>query len=245
MASQKGARRAALKAALPYTAPVLASFWFLGITYGAYMNSMGFSWLYPALMALLIYGGSLEFVAAQMLVSPFAPVTAMLVTLAVQARHLFYGVAMLDKYRGTGWMKPYLVFGMCDETFSILCAAEPPAGVDRRWFMFFVTALNHSFWVSGAAIGGLAGSLASFDAQGLSFAMTALFVVILLEQWKKEGGGRRWAAPVGFASSIACLALFGPDGFMLPSLAVMLSVLSLLRRPLEEKGARLEKEARR
>lgn len=226
----RGTILAALKAAFPYTVPIFAGFWFLGLTYGIYMHTMGFSWVYPTLMALFIFGGSLEFVIAGMLASAFAPVTVLMVTLAVQARHLFYGIAMLPKYKDTGWMKPYLIFGMCDETFSILYTAEVPEGVDRRWFMFFVTLLNHMYWVAGAAIGGLAGSLVAFDTQGLSFVMTALFVVIFIEQWLKEK--QHLTASVGFVASVACLVAFGADNFMLPALACMLVTLALLRKPL-------------
>lgn len=229
MTSKSGIFKA-LKAAFPYTVPIFAGFWFLGLAYGIYMNVSGFSWVYPALMSLLIFGGSLEFVTVSMLLSPFAPVTTLLVTLAVQARHLFYGIAMLDRYRGTGWMKPYLIFGMCDETFSIIYTADIPEEVDRRWFMFFVTLLNHFYWVSGATIGGIVGSFVGFDTEGLSFVMTALFVVIFMEQWMKEE--RHWTAFIGAAASAACLVAFGADGFMIPAMACMIVVLTLFRRQL-------------
>lgn len=223
----------AFKAAFPYTVPIFAGFWFLGLAYGIYMHVSGFSWVYPAVMSAVIFGGSLEFLCVGMLMSPFAPVTTLVVTLAVQARHLFYGIAMLDRFKGTGWMKPYLIFGMCDETFSIIYTADVPEGIDRRWFMFFVTLLNHFYWVSGATIGGLAGSLVTFDTTGLSFVMTALFVVIFMEQWSKER--HHWTALVGALASVVCLLVFGPDRFMLPAMACMIVALTAMRRPLEEK----------
>lgn len=224
----------ALKAAFPYTLPIFAGFWFLGVAYGIYMSTLGFSWVYPCLMALLIFGGSLEFICAGMLLSPFAPVTTLLVTLAVQARHLFYGISMLDRYKGTGWMKPYLIFGMCDETFSIIYSANVPEGVDRRWFMFFVTLLNQFYWVSGATIGGFAGGLITFDTNGLSFVMTALFVVILIDQLMKEK--HHYTAVVGGIASVTCLAAFGADSFMLPAMAAMVLALTALRHQFTEKG---------
>ena len=141
-----------------------------------------------------------------LLLAPFNPLAALLVSLMVQARHLFYGIAMLERYRDMGWKKPYLIFGLCDETFSINYSAEVPAGVDRGWFMFFVTLLNQLYWVSGAV-------------------MTALFVVIFLDQWQKDPE-HRWSAVVGGACAAGCLAVFGADSFMVPTMVCM--VLALL-----------------
>ena len=217
-------KRAALRAAFPRTIPILTGFWFLGLAYGIYMNVSGFSFLYPMVMSLVIFGGSLEFVAVEMLLSPFAPVQTLAMALLIQARHLFYGLSMLERYRGMGWKKFYLIFGLCDETFSINCSAEIPEDVDRGWFMFFVTALNHFYWVSGATIGGLLGSLLTFNTEGLDFVMTAMFVVIFLEQWMKEK--KHYTALIGVAVSAVCLLLFGADGFMVPTMVCM--VLALL-----------------
>ena len=176
----KGVCRRAFAAAFPHTIPIFAGFWFLGMAYGIYMNVSGFSFWYPMLMGLTIFGGSLEFVAVTMLLGTFAPLQTLVMALMIQARHLFYGIAMLEKFKGLGWKRFYLIFGLCDETFSINCSAEIPEDVDRGWFMFFVTALNHFYWVSGATIGGLLGSLLTFNTEGLDFVMTAMFVVIFL-----------------------------------------------------------------
>ncbi len=226
-------RRKALKAAFPYTIPIFAGFWFLALAYGIYMNTAGFSFVYPMCMSILIFGGSLEFIAVEMLLSPFAPVQVLVMTLLVQARHLFYGISMLEKYRGMGWKKFYLIFGMCDESFSINYTAEVPEGVDRGWFYFFVTLLNQLYWVSGAVIGGLVGSLLSFDTEGLSFVMTAMFVVIFMEQWLKEKNHS--SAFLGLGASVLCLLVFGPDSFMIPTMAVIVAALALLQKPLERK----------
>lgn len=181
-----GVKLKAFSAAFPHTLPIFAGFWFLGLAYGIYMNASGFGFWYPMLMSLTIYGGSLEFVAVSMLLSPFAPVQTLIMTLMIQARHIFYGISMLDKYKGMGWKKFYLIFGMCDESFSINCAADIPDGVDRGWFMFFVTLLNQLYWVSAATVGGLLGSVISFSTEGIDFVMTAMFVAIFIDQWKKE-----------------------------------------------------------
>ena len=226
-------RMKALKAAFPQTIPIFTGFWFLGMAYGIYMNASGFSFVYPLCMSLLIYGGSLEFVAVEMLLSPFAPLQTFIMALLIQARHLFYGLSMLDKFKGLGWKKYYLIFGMCDETFSVNCSADIPEDVDRGWFYFWVTLLNQFYWSAAATTGGIVGSLLKIDTSGISFVMTAMFVVIFLEQWLKEK--EHSASLIGLAVSVLCLAVFGPDSFMVPTMVLIVGLLALLRKPLEKK----------
>ena len=152
--------RRAFAAAFPYTIPIFAGFWFLGLTYGIYMNVSGFCFWYPMLMSLTIFAGSVEFITVSLLLGAFHPLQALAMTLMINARHLFYGISMLDRFKGTGWKKFYLIFGMCDESFSINYTAEIPKGVDKSWFMFFVTLLNHFYWVTGAVLGNLHGTVA-------------------------------------------------------------------------------------
>ena len=223
----------ALKAAFPHTIPIFAGFWFLGLAYGIYMNVSGFSFWYPMLMSLTIFGGSLEFVAVSMLLAPFAPLQTFVMTLMIQARHLFYGISMLDRFKGMGWKKYYLIFGMCDETFSINYTAQIPEDVDRGWFYFFVTLLNHFYWFSGATIGGLMGNLIHFNTEGLSFVMTAMFVVIFMEQWLKEK--HHASAWIGLAGSAGCLLMFGAESFMIPTMICILVMLTIFRKPIEKK----------
>ncbi len=225
------------KAAFPYTVPIFAGFWFLGLTYGVYMNVSGFGFLYPMLMSLTIFAGSMEFVTANLLMGAFNPLQAFAMTLMINARHIFYGLSMLEKFKGTGRKKLYLIFGMCDESFSINCSADIPEGADKGWFMFFVTLLNHFYWFFGSTMGGIFGSLISFDTKGLEFVMTALFTVIFLEQWLKEKN--HTSALTGLGISLLCLAAFGSDSFMIPSMAGILAVLTLLRKPLEKEGEQL------
>ena len=224
----------ALKTAFPYTIPIFAGFWFLGLAYGIYMNVSGFGFWYPSLMSLTIFGGSLEFVAVSMLLAPFAPVQTLLMTLIIQARHLFYGISMLDKFKGMGWKKAYLIFGMCDETFSINYTAEIPKDVDRGWFMFFVTLLNHFYWFSAATVGGLVGSLLQFNTEGLDFVMTAMFVVIFMEQWLKEK--KHYTALIGLVGTLVCRLAFGADNFMIPTMLCILVCLTVLKKPIEKEG---------
>lgn len=226
--------RKAFRSAFPYTIPIFAGFWFLGLTYGIYMNVSGFSFWYPMLMSLTIFAGSVEFVAVNMLMGAFNPAQALAMTLMINARHLFYGISMLDKYKGTGWKKFYLIFGMCDESFSINYTAEIPEDVDRGWFMFFVTLLNHFYWFSGAALGGIFGSLIHFNTDGLEFVMTAMFVVIFMEQWLKDR--RHTSALLGLGLSAFCLVAFGADHFIIPAMAAILAALTFLRKWMEKGG---------
>lgn len=224
----------ALKAAFPHTIPIMTGFLFLGMTYGIYMNVSGFGFWYPMLMSMTIFAGSMEFVTVNMLLGVFHPLQALSMTLMINARHLFYGISMLDKYRGTGFKKLYLIFGMCDESFSINYTAEIPKDVDKGWFMMWVTVLNQFYWVLGSTLGGVFGSFIHFNTEGLDFVMTALFVVIFLEQWMKEKNHTN--AIVGLAISIFCLILFGKDDFIIPAMLGILGVLTLLRKPLEKGG---------
>ncbi len=189
------------------------------------------------LMSLTIFAGSVEFVTVRMLLGAFHPVQALAMTLMINARHLFYGISMLDKYRGTGWKKFYLIFGMCDESFSINYTAQIPKEIDSSWFLFFVTLLNHLYWVSGATLGGIFGSWIHFNTEGLEFVMTAMFVVIFMEQWMKEK--RHISAVAGLGVSLLCLLVFGPDRFIIPAMFGILALLTLLRGTLEKGGQQL------
>lgn len=221
-------RTTALKAAFPHTLPVLTGYLFLGIAYGIIMDSKGYGAGWTFLMSLIVYAGSAQYVAVTFLTSVFNPVYALLLTIMVNARHIFYGISMLQKYEGTGRFKPYLVFGLTDETFSIACATEPPADVDRRWFYFFITLLDHAYWVIGSVAGALIGSLVRFDTRGLDFVLTALFVVIFIGQWRSQRDHS--PAIVGVGCSLASLLVFGPDRFILPAMAAIIIALSLLRQ---------------
>lgn len=224
-----------LRAAFPYTVPILAGFLFLGITYGIYMNVSGFSFIYPMIMSMTVFAGSAEFVAVSILSGAFEPLQAFLMILMINARHLFYGISLLEKYRGTGWKKFYLIFGMCDESFSVNCSADIPDDVDRGWFMFFVTILNQTYWVTGATLGGIFGSFISFNTEGLDFCMTAMFVVIFIENWLKEKN--HTSSVIGIVMPVICLVLFGPDKFIIPSMLMIIAALTFLKKPLEKGGA--------
>ena len=221
----------ALRAAFPHTIPVFTGYLVLGISYGVLMTTSGFPFWIPMVTSLTIFAGSMEFVLVNLLLSGFDLLQAFLMTLLINARHLFYGIAMLDKYRGMGLKKLYLIFGLTVETFSINCSMEPPEGVDRGWFCLLVTLLDHSYWFLGATLGGLFGSVLHFNTEGLDFVMTAMFVVIFLEQWQKDTN--HLSALIGLVLPIVCLMIFGAESFMIPAMIAILLGLSMARGPLE------------
>ena len=223
----------AFRAAAPQTLPVFAGYLVLGLGYGIYVQSLGLPVWLPPLMGTVVYGGSLEFVLASLLLGSFAPVSAFLMALMIQARHLFYGLTMLQRYRGYGLRSAYMIFAMSDETFSITCSAEPPEGVDRGWFMFFITLLDQIYWVASAAMGAALGSVLPFSTEGVDFVMTAMFVVIFLNQWEKEK--QHASAIIGIAAPLVCLRIFGSGSFLIPSMVCILVALLLFRRPVEAK----------
>ena len=221
----------ALRAAFPHTLPVMTGYLVLGISYGVLITSKGFPFWMPTLTSLAIFAGSMEFVLVNILLGAFDLVQAFMMTIMINARHLFYGLSMLDHYKNLGLKKLYLIFGLTDETFSIVCGMNPPEGVDRNWFMLFVTLLDHSYWVLGCTLGGLFSSVLSFNTKGLDFVMTAMFVVIFLEHWQAEKN--HLASMLGLALPVGCLLLFGADSFMIPAMLAILLALTLLRKPLE------------
>jgi 4-azaleucine resistance transporter AzlC len=221
-------KRKEFQSALPYTLPIAVGFLFLGMSYGYFMRSKGFSFLYPMLMSFFIFAGSMEFVTVNLLLSAFNPLYAFCLTLMVNARHLFYGISMLDKYKNVGWKKFYLIYGMCDESFSINCTVTLPPDVDRGWFMFFVTLLNQAYWVLGATLGAILGYLIQFNTRGIEFVMTALFVVMFINQWEEEVDHR--SALIGLLCSFLCLLTFGSQYFLLPTMGLIILCLTFFMK---------------
>ncbi|MBE6830578.1 MAG: branched-chain amino acid ABC transporter permease [Ruminococcaceae bacterium] len=221
----------ALRAAFPHTIPVMLGYLFLGAAFGILLNSKGYGWGWAVLMSVFIYAGSMQFVAIGLLSGPFLPLQAALMTLMVNARHTFYGISMLERFKSMGKKKPYMIFSLTDETFSLLCSAHAPEGVDEDRFLFWVSLLDQLYWVIGAAAGGLIGSLVSFNTKGIDFVMTALFTVIFVDQW--ENNRNHFPALVGLGGSVLCLAVFGPGNFILPSMALIAAVLSLFGKAAE------------
>ena len=221
---------AAIRAAFPQTIPVLTGYLVLGIAYGVLMQTKGYGVPWVLLMCCLAYCGSMQFVAITLLTTAFDPIQAFLMSLMVNARHLFYGVSMLGKYRGMGWAKVPLVYTLSDETFSIVSSVEPPEGMRARDFYLAVSGLDYIYWVSGSVLGALAGKFIRFDTTGLDFALTGLFVVLFIEQVKNPENRR--SGVIGMACTVAALAVFGADKLVIPAMILVLVVLLLGRKKL-------------
>lgn len=219
--------RVGLAAAFPHTIPVLTGFLVLGMAYGVLMQTKGYGTLWAVLMSAVAFCGSMQFVAITLLTTVFQPVEALLLSLMVNARHLFYGISMLEQYRGLGRLRYFLIYTLCDETFSISSCVEVPQGVDRGAFFGAISLLDYLYWVGGTALGGVLGGLISVDTRGLDFVLTALFVVLFLEQMKRPEG--RIPGGIGVAGALAGLWLFGAGNLVIPSMAIILTAL-LVRR---------------
>ena len=206
--------------------PVMAGYIVLGIGFGILLKKAGYGLFWSFLMGLTIYAGSMQYVAVSLLTSGASLISVALTTLMVNARHLFYGISMIDKYEGAGNKKPYLIFALTDETYSILCSDDIPEGVDRHGYSFFVSLFNQSYWVFGCVLGSLLGTIVTFDTAGIEFSMTALFVTVFVEQWLTTKN--HLPAIVGLVCSIICLVIFGAESFLIPTMiTITLALLGI------------------
>ncbi|MDL2252952.1 AzlC family ABC transporter permease [Ruminococcaceae bacterium OttesenSCG-928-I18] len=222
---------AAVRAAFPHTIPVLTGYVFMGMAFGILLGSKGFGPLWAFCMALFVFAGSGQFLAVGLMASGFHPLTALLLTLMVNARHVFYGIPLLERFKHFGRAKYYMIFALTDETFALLCSVKPPAGVSERRFNLAICALDHSYWITGCTLGGILGTALPINTAGIDFVMTALFVVIFLEQWRERQNRR--PALIGLGISILCRVLFGPQWFILAAMAALVLVFGVFKRPLE------------
>lgn len=213
-----------LKAAFLATVPVMAGYLVLGMGFGVLLTSKGYGPLWAIAMSTFIYAGSMQYLAVDLLTGSTSLIAAALTTLLVNARHLFYGISMVDRYRGTGAAKPYLIFGLTDETYSLVCGGSKQP---TRYYAL-VTVLDHLYWVGGTALGALLGSVLPIPTEGIDFALTALFVTIAVEQWKTSTDRR--PAAIGLGASVLCLLLFGPERFLIPAMLLITAALLILRR---------------
>lgn len=206
------------------TLPVMAGYVFLGFGFGILMQQSGFGALWAVAMSLFIYAGSMQYVAVSLLTSGASLLTAALTAFVVNARHLFYGISMIDAYKDSGKKKPYLIFVLTDETYSLVSQTQHR----ETGYCFWVTLLDHCYWVLGTLLGGLVGTVLRINYEGVEFALTALFVTIFVEQWlstKKHG-----PAIVGVAATTLSLLIFGKDVFLIPSMAAIAACLMIMRR---------------
>ena len=233
--------RKALSAAFPVTVPVLMGYLAIGIAFGLMLQEIGYNFIWAFFMSLTIYAGSGQYLGVTLLGAAASLGTVAVMTLLINFRHLVYGLSMLEKFRGMGPRKLYMIFSLTDETYALLSSARAPVGVDPRNFYFAIALLDQSYWILGSVIGAVAGALIPFSTEGVDFAMTALFVVIAVEQWKAVGmrGLRRHLpAVLGFGCTLASLWVFrdNKDNMLIPALIAISVFLLLLRRRLEQPG---------
>ena len=213
--------------------PIMAGYIVLGLGFGVLLQSKGYGVGWALAMGGLIYAGSMQYVAIDLLAGGASLISATLMTLMVNARHLFYGISMLERYKDTGAAKPYLIFALTDETYSVVCSGDVPDGVDRKKYYFWVSLLDQFYWVVGCVAGALLGSVLPFDTTGIDFSMTALFLVVMVEQWRSTRD--HTPALVGLGVSLVCLLIFGSSNFLIPSMIGITVVLTLLRGTMEKR----------
>lgn len=228
-----------IKQVFPKTVPVLAGYLSLGIAFGLLLQSIGYGPGWAFIMSLLVYAGSAQFLAVELLAAGSTLLQVALLTFLINFRHLFYGLSMIERYRGTGIRKAYLIFGLTDETYALLTGFKVPEGMRDRDFYFAITIMHHCYWICGSVIGAAAGSVIPFDTTGIDFVMTALFAILVVEQWKTNS--KHLPAILGFAITIGALIIFGADNFLIPTLIVLSFALLCLRPVLDKNEETKEK----
>lgn len=222
------------KAAFPQTLPVMAGYVVLGFGFGLLLQSKGYNFIWAFMMSLFIFAGSMQYVAVDLLTSGAGLISSAIMTLMINARHLFYGISMLVRYRDVGKIKPYLIFGLTDETYSLVSTDDLPEDIDRPLFYLFVTSLDHSYWIIGSVAGALFGQAVAINTAGVEYSMTALFAVIVTDNLLKKQS--RIPAIIGIVVSFICLMIFGPSNFLIPSMIAITAVLLILRSKLEKEA---------
>lgn len=231
----KSTYRHAFKAAFPYTLPVLTGYLFIGTAFGVMFQEKGYNFIWAGIMSVVVYAGSGQYLAVNFFDPAVSLFQVVFMTFMVNIRHVFYGLSLLDRFKAAGRKKPYLIQSLTDETYSLYFLTKTPEGVDEGKFLFAIAALDHSYWVLGSIIGALAGRLIPFNAKGIDFAMTALFLVIFTEQWL--GSKNHFPAVCGVVSSAVCLLVFGAENFILPAMiAIMVILLATKKISQKEEG---------
>ena len=217
-----------LKTVLVRTLPILTGYVVLGIGFGVLLANAGYSWIWAFFMSLTILSGTMQYLGVSLLASGASVISTAIMALAVNARYIFYGISSIERYKGAGWMKPYLIHTLTDENFALICSTEPPEGVDPHFYAFIVSLFDQSYWIIGSVLGALMGKALPFDSTGIEFVMTALFATVVVDQWKEEKNHIPVLCGLGLAA--ASLVIFGPEKFLIPALIGITLALSLGRR---------------
>ncbi len=225
-----------LRYAFKQTIPVMLGYLVMGMAFGLLLENVGYNALWAFGISVIVYAGSMQFVLVDLLAGGASILTSALMTLSVNSRHIFYGLSFIERFKNMGARGLYMIFSLTDETYSLLCGTKVPADLNENDVFFTIAWMNHSYWITGCVLGALIGSWIAFDTTGADFAMTALFVVIFIEQWR--GAKSHLPALAGLICGVVCLLIFGPDQFILPSLVMTVGVLFLLRKPIERGEAK-------
>lgn len=215
-----------VKEAFLSSIPVMMGYIVLGIAFGMLLESKGYGVIYALLMSVFIYAGSMQFVAINLLTSGASLISAAIMTLLINARHMVYGLSMIKKFEGMGKLKSYMIFSLTDETYSLLVGSQVPDGCDQKYYLFLISFFDQCYWVIGSLIGSLLSSFLTINTTGLDFAMTALFVVIVVEQFLTSD--KHFYSYLGFGVSLICLVLFGSEAFIIPSMIGILIGLIMM-----------------
>lgn len=216
-----------LKFALFQTLPVLFGYLFLGIAFGLLLQNTGFDFLWALLISTFVYAGSMQFVLVSLLGNQIGLFSIALLTLTINSRHIFYGLTFIEKFKTMGKVYPYMIFSLTDETYSLLCSTKVPDDLEENKVFFFMAVFDQLYWITGSVIGGIVGQLITFDSTGIDYAMTALFIVIFVEQWLASK--THLPSFIGIICGISCLLVFGPNNFILPSLLLAVGLLTILK----------------
>lgn len=221
----------AIVKAFPYTIPVLTGYLFIGGAFGVMFADQGYNILWAILMSVVVYAGSGQYLAVNFFVPGFSLVQAAFLTIMVNIRHVFYGLSLVERYNRFGKKRWYMIFGMTDETYSLICTTNVPEGVDEEKFLFSITLLDQLYWILGTIIGSFLATAIGFSSEGVEFAMTALFIVMFIELWYRRTN--RPAELIGLAVSFICLLIFGANNFVLPTMILIIAILMLYRKRME------------
>lgn len=229
-----------VKAAFKASIPIMAGYIFLGIAFGVLLSKENYNFLWALGMSIFIYAGSMQMVAVSLLAGQNDLLTVALTTLTVNARHIFYGIAMLSRFKNMGKYKPYMIFSLTDETFSLLCSVKVPKDVDERKFKFFISLFDQCYWIIGCVVGNILGSNLPFSFKGIDFVMTAFFTVVAVEQWL----GTKKHSPhlVGLFAAVFCLFIFGKDKFLIPAMLLIAFLLIVMKKPIEGSPSLLKED---
>lgn len=222
----------AFKKAFPYTIPVLTGYLFIGTAFGVMYAEKGYSFLWAIFMSIVVYAGSGQYLAVNFFVPGISFLQIIFLTFMVNVRHVFYGISLVERFNKIGKSRWYMIFALTDETYSLLCTTKVPKDVDESKFLFAISILDHSYWVLGSAIGAIAGTLLPISSEGIEFAMTALFIVIFIEQWMDKRN--RTPAMIGMFSAVICLLIFGADNFVLPAMIAIMALLFIGKKKINK-----------